>query len=111
MFPKAKNRVSNDVSGLINELLSPDTTLTPSKSTHDNSSQNLEIAPETCTKIHAMADKINVIAKKLSKNMPEFEAENVLYRLVSEISMLDMTVRSCLLEKRMRAFSKEKESL
>ncbi len=111
MFPKTKNRVSNDVSGLINELLSPDTTLTPSKSTHNNSSQNLEIAPETCTKIHAMADKINVIAKKLSNNMPEFEAENVLYRLVSEISMLDMTVRSCLLEKRDESFFEREREL
>lgn len=110
MSLKTKNRVQNDVSGLINELLSPDITLPPSKNTHNDSTQNLKIAPEMCTKIHTMADKINVISKKLNNNMPAFETENILYRLISEISMLDMTIRACLLEKRNNSFfEREKE--
>lgn len=110
MSLKTKNRVSNDVSGLINELLSPDMSLTSSKNTHNNSSQNLEITSETCAKIHAMADRVNVLAKNLSNNMPASETENVLYRLISEIAMLDMTVRTCLLEKRNEGFfEREKE--
>ena len=110
MSPKTKNRASNDVSGLINELLNPDTSLIPSHLPNNSSPQNLEVAPETCAKIHSMADKINVIAKKLSNNTPIFVAENILYNLVSEISILDMTVRACLLEKRNDGFfEREKE--
>ena len=111
MSPKTKNRVSNDVSGLINKLLSPDMALNPPENTPNNSPQNQEIVPEMCAQIHTMADKINATAQKLGDSMSEFETENILYRLISETSMLDMTVRSCLLEKRNEGFFEREREL
>lgn len=110
MFPKAKKRASNDVTGLITELSHSDSTFQPVKNVADLRPGAPYVPAETVEKMRSMADEIKASAEKLNADMPPDKKESLLYGLISDVAMLDMTARTCLLERKNDSFlGKEKE--
>lgn len=89
----------SDVSRLINELLTSEDNKNFTLAEDKKAPEPLSISSEICKKICKLTHEIRVVAERLDGEQPVEEQEKILYSLASKTALLDMTIRSNMVEK------------
>lgn len=116
MSPKNKKTTENDISELINVLLTSQTeqkSIQICETISHKPTALLSLTAEVRRKIVDLASLIVQLSNKLMRSEKAScdEQEGLLYSLISSIAMLDMTVRTSILERRDKCFYEKEKQL